>query len=232
MKFRLHHTQPENQEVQTFWFEPSASLRYQAGQFVELILPHPHTDERGDHRWFTLSSSPTEKFVSITTRNFGKKASSFKKTLFALKPGDEIKASETMGDFVLPKDSSRPLLFVAGGIGITPMRSMAKFLADTHEERDITLLYAARDDKNLLFLDLFRTIQAKVMPITPTHTWRRLSSDLILQYAHPDSLIFISGPEPMTEKLVDELNNKGVKEARLVTDYFPGYDNEYASTSA
>src|SRR3989344_7668 len=143
MVFTLVRIHQENYNVTTFWFKPERPLAYTAGQFIEMYLPHDNPDERGIKHWFTLSSSPTEELVSITTKLAGAKSSSFKKTLFALRPGVEIKIVEPMGDFVLPKDIGIPLIFVAGGMGITPFRSIIKWLSDRNEKRDITLLYAA-----------------------------------------------------------------------------------------
>ena len=98
MKARFHHSDKVNETVTTFWFEPEQRMHYTAGQFTELTLPHDQPDERGIKRWFTLSSSPTQELVSITTRYAGDdKSSSFKKTLFALEPGAEVSMAEAMG---------------------------------------------------------------------------------------------------------------------------------------
>jgi ferredoxin-NADP reductase len=223
----------EGADIYTLSFKTDHPLRYEAGQFIELTLPHAKPDDRGTSRWFTLSSSPTEELLTITTRNFGVAASSFKKALFALKVGDYAKSSEAMGDFVLPKDTNRSLLFVAGGIGITPMRSMAQYINDTRGSRDITLLYAASDQPHIVFLDLFRKIKTRIVPLVTSEAHSpRLNAQLIQDYLRANSLIYISGPEPMTEQLVDDLKALGIKEHQLVTDYFPGYTNEYTNANA
>src|SRR5258708_897456 len=126
MHIKLESIKPVGQNVKTFWFQPPKGFTYTAGQFIELYIPHDNPDERGIKHWFTLSSSPTEPLISITTKYAGKKSSTFKQHLFVLKPGAELYAVEPMGDFVLPQDKSIPLIFVAGGIGVTPFRSMVK----------------------------------------------------------------------------------------------------------
>src|ERR1035437_6534264 len=104
---RRHH---ESDNIISFWFEPEKPMNYLAGQFIEINLPHPSSDDRGVKRWFTLSSSPSDApLVSITTK-FNDKSSSFKAALKNLKPGDMVDMSEPMGDFVLPKDPSIPLV--------------------------------------------------------------------------------------------------------------------------
>src|SRR5579862_735458 len=117
MKVRLDHTNQEAANITTFWFKPLQQLTYTAGQYIELTLPHDRPDDRGIKRWFTLSSAPGGDLVSITTKFAGEKSSTFKRSLFGLSPGAELHMSEASGDFVLPKDSSIPLVLVAGGIG-------------------------------------------------------------------------------------------------------------------
>ncbi len=231
MQITLERTHWENYNTQTFWFKPEKPIRYTAGQFIEMYLPHDNPDERGIKHWFTLSSSPTEELISITTKFFGNKASSFKKTLFALKPGAKIKIVEPMGDFVLPKSADISLVFVAGGIGITPFRSIIKWLTDSHERRDIEVLLAANQPKDFIFVDLFKKYGVKLTQIVNEHEddWDgdigRLSANKILditgQVGHKH--IYVSGPEPMVEALEKDLLQQGVKNSQLVLDFFPGY---------
>ncbi len=229
MKVIFDHFEDLAPTIKTLWFKPSEKFDYIAGQFIEMYLPNIEPDERGNKHWFTLSSSPTEKMISITTRFFDERRSNFKQALSDLKPGDSLNISEPMGDFVLPKDKNRPLLFVAGGIGLTPMRSMVKWLTDTSEKRDITMLYAAGRPEEFVFTDLFNDYGVKLTRIIkePTPGWNGatglLTPELILEQSSAESLIYISGPEPMTEALVEGLQKHGIHDRRLVTDYFPGY---------
>lgn len=221
MQVIFEHTQDENDEIKTFYFIKPANFRYTAGQFIELYLPHENSDKRGQKHWFTLSSSPTQAYLTITTRHFAKNGSSFKQQLFSLKPGDKVDMSEPMGDFVLPKDPSIPLVFVAGGIGVTPFHSIVQWLLDTNEQRSIQMLYVSRDQKDLIFLDTFNKFDMELQTLTK----QQLTADLIYKHANglDDKLIFISGPEPMTEALVDQFKAMGFLYDQLVTDYFPGY---------
>jgi glycine betaine catabolism B len=230
MRVTFDHAQNEAPNIKTFFFRPESPVRYTAGQFIELFLPHDNPDERGIKHWFTLSSSPSQELLSITTK-LAEKSSSFKRTLQALKPGDEVRMVEPMGDFVLPKDVTRPLVFVAGGIGITPMHSMIQWLHDNNEQRDITLIYAASTEDQLVFRDLFSSYKLKFIPILsqPSTDWTgetgKLDAARILRLIPKtsNSLIYLSGPEPMVETFVDDLEKAGIDKRRLVTDYFPGY---------
>ncbi len=202
-----------------------------AGQYIEMYLPHDNPDERGQKHWFTLSSSPTEKLISITTKRAVDQVSTFKQMLFGLKLGAEIKISEPMGDFVLPKDTAIPLVFVAGGMGITPMRSMVKWLTDRDEKRQIQLIYAVRTLEEAAFLDLFEAYDLKpeIILSQPSANWTglsgHLSSERVLEIAgqNPEQLLYVSGPEPLTERLETELLSAGVAKHKMVLDSFPGY---------
>ncbi len=215
----------------SFWFKPLKNFEFLAGQFTQLHLPHQHMDDRGDKRWFTISSSPIDELVSITTKLFPDKQSSYKRTLSELAPGARLNFAEPMGDFVLPKDASIPLLFVAGGMGITPMHSIIKFLDDNHQARDIHLVYSVGIREELAWYDFFTSAKIRFTPIVnqPTGDWKdetgRLTSDRIMTWnsIKQHQFVYLAGPEIMVEQLVDELPNLGIDKSRLVTDYFPGY---------
>jgi len=231
MNVVFDHSEPIAHNIKTFWFKPERSVRYIAGQFTEIYLPHDNPDSRGIRRWFTLSSSPSEKLVSITTKFASHQSSTFKQHLRELQPGTPLKLADPMGDFVLPKDRSIPIVFVAGGMGITPMRSMIKWLHDTNESRKIHLIYAVTEEDELAFVPLFKDYHLDFTPIVkdPTKGYGgetgSLSTERILELAPDDgrSLIYLSGPEPMIETFYKEFKAKGIAEERLVTDYFPGY---------
>lgn len=234
MKATLIRKEQEAPNIHTFFFKTEKEFNYIAGQFTEIQLPLSNPDERGNKRWFTLSSSPTEEFVSITTRLDPVKPSAFKQALFNLESGAQITLAEPMGDFVLPKQKDTLLIFIAGGIGITPMRSMIKWLSDTNEHRDITLYYAAKVMEDMVFLDLFQNTDIKFEPIlgSPPSDWQgmtgRLTSKTIMSLPNvlDNTLVYISGPEPMVETFNTELQQGGIPEHRLVMDYFPGYTEQ------
>lgn len=235
MKAKLDHIVHENESktINSFWFEPERPLDYIAGQYIEMTIKHDKPDDRDIKRWFTVSSSPSDApLISITTK-FSKPSSSFKKALLGLKKGDTVIISDPMGDFVLPIDAEIPLTFVAGGIGITPFHSIIKWLHDTKQSRDISLLYAAKTESELVFLKLFESygMKRQIILSEPDNNWSgqtgKLSGQLIISTTKPakDSLVFVSGPEPMVEALQDQLTSGGIDKSRQVGDFFPGYTN-------
>lgn len=220
MKVRLMQIERCAENMKTYWFSKPANVHHVAGQFTEIYLPHKNPDARGERRWFTLSSSPSEPMLAISTKIYPLN-STFKKALEALDPNTRLDLAEPMGDFVLPKDASLPLLFVAGGIGITPYRSIVKYLIDGTEKRDIILLYSASSENHIAFQEILNYLKPNFKKVIG----QRLSSSKILELV-PDAErrhIYLSGPEPMVERLYGELTGSGFDKANLYTDYFHGY---------
>ncbi len=140
----------------TEWlFEPSRPLRFEAGQYLELHLPHK-TDIRGMRRTFSIASSPERAAteadprlaIGIRTPEGG---SSFKTALASLEPGTRIAATQIAGDFVLPRDASIPLLLLAGGIGVTPFASQLESLVARGEHRDVVVVVVPSNPDEVLY---------------------------------------------------------------------------------
>ncbi len=219
-----------------FVFAPQHKFAYEPGQYMEFTLPHDKPDTRGSRRWFTLSSSPTEPDVKIGVR-FYKDGSSYKSALADIEPGDQIVAAQLAGDFTLPKDPSQKLLFIAGGIGITPFRSMVKYLIDKRQQRDIVLFYSARSPEYVAYTELFdeaaKKINLKVGYVIDGNQAGRLENGIngrlnakLISSKVPDfkdRLIYISGPLKMTEEIKEDLIAVGVNRANIKIDFFSGY---------
>lgn len=231
MKATLHHVDDVTDTIRTFWFETEQTVQWTPGQFTELTLKHDKPDDRGMKRWFTISSSPTDGMMAITTRFAGQTGSSFKRKLWTTSPGYEVDLAEPMGDFVLPKLVQTPLVFVAGGIGITPFHSMFRWLAATGEQRDIRFMYGVKSEDDIVFQDDIEAagVHATIVVSEPSESWGGergyVTAETVLGLEHPsdDTLIYLSGPEPMLEALQKDLIKHGVDKRQLVTDFFPGY---------
>jgi ferredoxin-NADP reductase len=227
----LDHVRDEAANIRTFFFRPERSVQYTAGQYTELTITQPHPDARGQKRWFTLSSSPTDELLTITTKHASEHGSSFKNALFKLQPGAELKMADPMGDFVLPKLIQTPLVFVAGGIGITPFHSILEWLATTKEVRPIRLLYAVRNEDEIIFQATFDKagIKPTIVVNEPSAAWGgergRFDARLILGLEKPDenTLVYLSGPETMVQTLAKDLHKSGLDKRQVVTDEFPNY---------
>jgi ferredoxin-NADP reductase/Na+-translocating ferredoxin:NAD+ oxidoreductase RnfD subunit len=212
-----------------FVFKPERPFTYQPGQYMELTLQHPHTDSRGARRYFTLSSSPTEQDLRLGVK-FYQPGSSYKRALLDVTADTPIIAGQLGGDFVLPKDATKRLVFIAGGIGVTPFRSMIKYLLDKDERRDITLLYTAKTDDDHIYRDVFDTAAAKlginVIYVTTSDKSKRTRvAELITQHVPDfrDCTFYISGPHAMVTDAEHALETMGVNFTRIKKDFFSGY---------
>lgn len=217
--------------VSTFWFQPESRLRYEPGQFIELYLPHAPADERGERREFSLSSSPHEPLLAVTTNFDFDNGSTFKHELRNLKPSEHVAVNEPMGDFVLPKDASIPLIFVAAGIGSAPYASMVKWLSAKSERRDIRLIYSVRKPEDFLFLKEWQAYGLHFTPIItqPDNQWPgqagRLNAARIIELAGPlqNKLTYLAGPQSMIEPIFNDLLATGLTRSEVLLDYFSGY---------
>lgn len=224
-------SEPVAADITTFWFRPEERFEYLAGQITDVRLPHDHMDDRGDTRWFTLSSAPTEPLLGISMR-FPEPGSSYKRALRRLRPGEPVYFSEPIGDFVVPKNPAIPLLFVAGGIGIAGIRSLVKQLTDTGQQRRVELLYGVRTEDELAYTDLFASyaMPQTILVSQPGTRWHgqtgHINAGHILAALHkePDLLVYLTGPKRMIVALLGELKQAGVPDYQLVIDYYPGYD--------
>ncbi len=224
MKLILKELHKENAQTVTLRFEPETPISWVPGQYLQYHIHTDHPDDRGEKRWFTIASAPHEKLVQITTRNSLEYATTFKKALFAMKPGDSIDAQGPEGDFTLenPQDS---VVFVAGGIGITPYRSIIADLAYRNQQIPITLIYGNRDDQ-FVFKEELDAIASKHPEFTVQYLAGQPLDVAAIQKAVPDyqeHVVYVSGPEPMVEALSGALEAAGLPKDKLKQDFFPGY---------
>ncbi len=213
--------------VWAFDLQPDKPLSFKAGQYIRVELIHDKPDGEGTKRWFTNSAASFEKIMRITTRIT---ESTFKQALSQLAIGESLQlVEEPDGDFVW-QDSDSPLILVAGGIGITPYVSMLK--QRLHEQKSINarLIYANRT-QDIPFqaeLDQWATEHPELKIDYLVGKPLNASTILGLEPELNQSIVYLSGPEPMVEAIGEELQKQGLSSARLKQDFFPNYDeNNY-----
>jgi ferredoxin-NADP reductase len=204
---------------------------------MEWTLDHDHPDSRGKRRYFTLASAPTETLLRIGVK-IEASGSSFKQELVehALRKRPMV-AAQVAGDFTLPGDQNQKLAFIAGGIGVTPFRSMVKYLTDTGEDRDVVLLYANRNFEEIVYRNVFqeaerlwrfRPVYVLSEPSSAPVSWRgetgRIDAAMIARQIpdYDERLFYISGSQALVEAAQRALRELAVKGERIKTDYFSG----------
>jgi ferredoxin-NADP reductase len=208
---------------------------FQPGQYFFVTLPDlGHQDERGLRRHITVVTSPNEKGVlGLATRL---RDSAFKKTLREIEVGTEVEVEPPKGKFVLPEETSRPLVFVAGGIGITVFRSMLLYIREKRFPYRVTLIYSNRDPESAAFLDEMQALEGElpdfrlIVTMTDDPNWegdrRRLDAAFFKEQLEGDLnqyTFMIAGPPEMAEAMQTELAAAGVDEANVAADRFSGY---------
>lgn len=207
LMLRLKEKKEIAENIWEFVFFAPEKLKFKAGQYAEWTLPLEVADSRGNRRYFTIASAPNEDDLRIGIR-VNKDGSSYKNALVAMQPNDRIAVSQISGDFTLPEDKNKKLAFIAGGIGITPFRSMIKSLDG---DRDIILFYLAMNPKAFAYKDILEKVK--------TIYAEKLTSEQLEEFR--DRTFYISGPNMMVDVYKKMLKEIGVKE--IITDYFPGY---------
>ena len=220
-----------------FVFNPDKKLNFQPGQYLEWTLAHKKMDNRGIRRYFTIASSPTEKDLIMGVK-FYDKPSSYKKALTSLNKRGIVVAGQLAGDFTLPKDKDKKLIFIAGGIGVTPFRSMIKYLLDNNEKRDIVIFYSNKNFHDIAYKDIFdqaaKKLHIKViyclsdvgsMPPDWDGETGFINEAMMKKYV-PDfmeRMFYISGPRSMILTFQKALKEAGISKTHIKTDFFPGF---------
>lgn len=225
MNLTLKEKINEGSEVYSFIFEPEEPVKWQAGQFMRYKLPHQNPDDRGENRFFSISSAPFEANIRLTTRMAGEKGSSFKKALLALAPGSQVEATGPGGDFILDSPNQQ-YVFLAGGIGITPFRSILLQLNHDHLPINIILLYANRTEEAIFKAELeaLKTTNPN-FEIEYVIEPQRIDESIVKARVPgwQQRIYFVSGPEPMVEAMDKLLSEMGISEENIRNDFFPNY---------
>lgn len=234
-KVKLTGKRQEASGTKTFLFAKPAGFEYIAGQYAYFTLPElKFPDPRGKIRHFTISSSPTEDFLSITVRV--RKESGYKQTLDQLPEGTEIDFRGPTGDFVLDEKDTKPQVMIAGGIGITPYRSIIKDINDRSLNTPIYLLYANSHEDEITFKTELDEIASKNSNIKVTYfisepdaNWKgekgRMDSSSISHLTSHISrpTFWLCGPPLMVQALEEVMDKLKVPQENLKVEKFSGY---------
>lgn len=221
MELKVIENRIENRDCFSIVFEKPNGFSFYPGQYIDITLAVKNRNIKP----FTISASPTEKYIMITAKAG---ISQFKKKLKSLKEGDTVNISHPAGTFVL--DENSPAVMIAGGIGITPFRSMIKYAVDKKLKTPLTLLYS---NSTLDFpfkkeLDaLAQTLPSLKIIYNHTSQDGRLAKERLSQLQTPNyklqTIFYIAGPVKMMEDIRNVLLSMGIPNVNMRTDEFTGY---------
>jgi ferredoxin-NADP reductase len=207
---------------------------FQPGQYFWVtLLDPPYDDEKGPKRHITVVTSPTERGVlALATRV---RDTAFKRSLVELPEGTEVDVEQPKGSFVLPEETDRPYVFIAGGIGITVFRSMLRYIADEGLPHRVTLVYSNRDRESAAFYDELRELESAIQGLTVVFTmtddsnWegetRRIDPGMLRDHVGDlgSYTYLIAGPPAMVEGVTETLQGAGISEEQILSQRFSGY---------
>lgn len=204
-------------DVHTLVFKPEHKVHFMPGYYVHLVL-WPLPDEIGKPViYLSISSKPSNPELRFTTHL---RESDFKNVLSNLEEGDKLSIYKIKGDFVLPDDTTKSVVLLAGGIGITPFRSMLLDEFEKDSPRDLTLIHVS--DTKYCYED-----ELSKLPYAQNRINREQIDDALAKHVKekPKAKYYVSGPPGFVDALKEKLENLGIPEENIKQDWFDGYDN-------
>ncbi len=220
-----------------FYFEKPAGFVFAPGQFIDLTLPQPsETDTEGDTRAFSIASAPQESTLMLATRL---RDTAFKRELQRMPLGSTVRVEGPFGKLVLHADRTRPAVFLAGGIGITPFRSMVVHGAMQKLPQRMFLFYSNRRPEDAPFLEELQTLQRQNPRYTFVGTmteseksargWQGetgyINATLLAKHLAniEKPIYYVVGPPGMVDALRTMLKEARIDESDVRTEKFAGY---------
>ena len=220
-----------------FHFERPPGFDFKPGQSADLtLLDPPETDSEGNVRTFSIASAPFEDQLMFATRM---RDTAFKRSLKKVPLGTVVKMDSAMGSFTLHKNSAKPAVFLAGGIGITPFSSIVRQADHDRAPHRLYLFYSNRRPEDAPFFEFlqnlektspnFRFIATMTEMSRSKKTWKgetgRINKDMLSRYLNDlrGPIYYIAGPPAMVSLMRKMLVASGVDEDDIRTDEFAGY---------
>lgn len=222
--------------TELFVFEKPADFTYEAGQYIAMVLKKSLVvpDARGAVRSFSFSSAPCEKDLYFAMREG---VSGFKQTMFTLEAGDSVTITKAIGHFTLNHASDgKPIVFLAGGIGITPVRSILKQAEHDGNKRDFTLIYSNRFERDAAFHEELKNLslenfhyvttlsQETAACSNPNEERGYICEEMVRRHVKDisEAWYYLVGAPAFIEAMEKMLTDMGIPKERQVLDPFTG----------
>ena len=220
-----------------FRFEKPANWTFKAGQCLDMTLLDPsETDAEGNTRTFSIASAPHEENLTVATRM---RDTAFKRVLNTMRPGSAVKIEGPSGSLTLHNNVKRTAVFLAGGIGITPFRSIAFHAAKERLLHRIFLFYSNRRPEDAPFLDELQSLEkenpnyrliASMTEMAKSHrSWHGeagpIDKEMLGRYLKGavSPIYYIAGPPEMVKGMHATINEAGVDDDDIRAEEFAGY---------
>jgi ferredoxin-NADP reductase len=220
-----------------FRFEKPSGWTFKAGQYLDMTLLEPsEADSEGNVRSFSIASAPQEETLMVATRM---RDTAFKRVLKTMPFGTAVKIEGPSGDLILHNDSTRAAVFLAGGIGITPFRSIVQRAAKETSPHRIVLFYSNRRSEDAPFLAELRSLErdnpkykliASMTEMEKSHQpWRGetgfIDQEMLGRHLKgaTSPIYYIAGPPAMVKGLHEMLSKAGVNDGDIHAEEFAGY---------
>jgi ferredoxin-NADP reductase len=228
-------------DTMAFWFDTNdASFEFRAGQHADFVFRGPRTGIESDNsRTFSLASPPHDNRPVMIAMRMRKTA--FKTALKSAALGTKFIVSRPRGSFTLHRDITRPAVFLAGGIGITPIRSILQWVTQEHLPHRLYLFYSNREVDDVAFLEECENMAARNSKFTliPTVTGHRtiawpyekghINREMLTRslLALNGPIYYIAGPSGMVAAMTQLLNSLGVSDDDMKTEEFGDYKPQH-----
>ncbi|HJX82129.1 MAG TPA: FAD-dependent oxidoreductase, partial [Candidatus Udaeobacter sp.] len=220
-----------------FHFEKPTGFDFKPGQSADLTLPNPpETDAEGNVRTFSIASAPFEDQLMFATRM---RDTAFKRSLKKMPLGTVVKMDSAMGSFTLHKNSAKPAVFLAGGIGVTPFSSIVRQADHDRAPHKLYLFYSNRRPEDAPFVEVlqnlektnpqFRFIATMTEMRRSKKTWNgetgRIDQEMLSKYLNElrGPIYYVAGPPALVSGMRKMLVASGVDEDDIRSDEFSGY---------
>ena len=220
-----------------FWFEKPSGWAFKPGQSLDMtLLDPPETDSEGNVRTLSIASAPRDEALVVATRM---RDTAFKRVLKTMPIGTAVKIEGPSGNFVLQNDFKRAAVFLAGGIGITPFRSMVRRAAQEKLPHRIVLFYSNKRPEDAAFLAELQSLERDnpKYKLVATMTemdksnkpWNGetglINQEMFGRYLEGavSPVYYIAGPPAMVKGLQDTLSKAGINDDDVRAEEFGGY---------
>jgi ferredoxin-NADP reductase len=237
LRIQLRRRELVAEQTMAFYFEKPQGFQFKPGQTLDLTLIEPQeTDAEGNTRTFSIASTPQDADLCVATRM---RSSAFKRVLASAPLGTSVEADGPMGSFTLHHNATKPAVFLAGGIGITPFRSIIRHAAAERTGRQLWLFYSNTRPESAAFLNELRSVAGATpsFHFVPTMTkmtestqaWNGETSlidgEMLTRHlsALAGPVYYIAGPPPMVTAMRDMLGAAGIDEDDIRSEEFAGY---------